>query len=114
VLGPVVGAAVLGDGLGEVERVIAVAELGERLLVAVERGLARLDLGVEEDVILTRVVAPVRVLAGLNMPAVLFEMGYLTNPDQEKRATADDGRSVLVQAIYDAVNRFALAEAGGK
>jgi hypothetical protein len=41
-------------------------------------------------------------------------MGYLTNPDQEKRATADDGRSVLVQAIYDAINRFALAEAGGK
>jgi N-acetylmuramoyl-L-alanine amidase len=58
--------------------------------------------------------APVRVLAGLNMPAVLFEMGYLTNPDQEKRATADDGRSVLVQAIFDAVNRFALDEAGGK
>ena len=58
--------------------------------------------------------APVRVLAGLNMPAVLFEMGYLTNPDQEKRAATDDGRSGLVQAIYDAVNRFALAEAGGK
>jgi N-acetylmuramoyl-L-alanine amidase len=53
--------------------------------------------------------APLRVLAGLNMPAVLFEMGYLTNAEQEKRATADDGRSVLVQAIYDAVNRFALA-----
>jgi N-acetylmuramoyl-L-alanine amidase len=56
--------------------------------------------------------APVRVLAGLDMPAVLFEMGYLTNPDQEKRAAADEGRSALVQAIYDAVNRFALAEAG--
>ena len=56
--------------------------------------------------------APLRVLAGLNMPAVLFEMGYLTNPEQEKRAAADEGRSALVQAIYDAVNRFALAEAG--
>jgi len=53
--------------------------------------------------------APLRVLAGLNMPAVLFEMGYLTNADQEKRATGDEGRTVLVQAIYDAVNRFALA-----
>ena len=58
--------------------------------------------------------APLRVLAGLNMPAVLFEMGYLTNPEQEKRATADDGRTVLVQAIYDAVNRFALAGPSGK
>jgi N-acetylmuramoyl-L-alanine amidase len=59
--------------------------------------------------------APLRVLAGLNMPAVLFEMGYLTNAEQEKRATADDGRTALVQAIYDAVNRFALAGGlGGK
>ena len=58
--------------------------------------------------------APLRVLAGLNMPAVLFEMGYLTNAEQEKRATAEDGRTVLVQAIYDAVNRFALAGLGGK
>jgi N-acetylmuramoyl-L-alanine amidase len=57
--------------------------------------------------------APLRVLAGLNMPAVLFEMGYLTNADQEKRVTADEGRAALVQAMYDAVNRFALALPGG-
>ena len=57
--------------------------------------------------------APLRVLAGLNMPAVLFEMGYLTNAEQEKRATADDGRTALVQAVYDAVNRFALAGGSG-
>src|SRR5688572_5327569 len=56
--------------------------------------------------------APLRVLAGLNMPAVLFEMGYLTNSAQEKRVTADEGRTALVQAVYDAVNRFALA--GGR
>lgn len=58
--------------------------------------------------------APLRVLAGVNMPAVLFEMGYLTNADQEKRLTADEGRTALVQALYDAVNRFALAAAGGR
>ena len=58
--------------------------------------------------------APLRVLAGLNMPAVLFEMGYLTNAGQEKSATGDEGRSVLVQAIYDAVNRFALAAPAGR
>jgi N-acetylmuramoyl-L-alanine amidase len=58
--------------------------------------------------------APLRVLAGVNMPAVLFEMGYLTNADQEKRVTADEGRTALVQALYDAVNRFALAAAGGR
>jgi N-acetylmuramoyl-L-alanine amidase len=58
--------------------------------------------------------APLRVLAGLNMPAVLFEMGYLTNAGQEKSATGDEGRTVLVQAIYDAVNRFALAAPAGR
>jgi len=58
--------------------------------------------------------APLRVLAGLNMPAVLFEMGYLTNAAQEKSATGDEGRTVLVQAIYDAVNRFALAAPAGR
>src|SRR5688500_19738229 len=28
--------------------------------------------------------APLRVLIGANMPAVLVETGFLTNPDQEK------------------------------
>ncbi len=55
--------------------------------------------------------APLRVLAGLDMPAVLFEMGYLTNPAQEKAAATDDARAALVQAVYDAVNRFATEPA---
>jgi len=50
--------------------------------------------------------APLRVLAGLDMPAVLFEMGYLTSPAQEKGAASDDARAALVQAVYDALNRF--------
>ena len=29
--------------------------------------------------------AGLRALAGANMPAVLIEMGYLSNPDEEKR-----------------------------
>jgi N-acetylmuramoyl-L-alanine amidase len=58
--------------------------------------------------------APLRVLAGLNMPAVLFEMGYLTNAGQEKSLTGDEGRTLVVQAIYDAVNRFALAAPAGR
>ena len=55
--------------------------------------------------------APLRVLAGLDMPAVLFEMGYLTNPAQEKAAANDDARAALVQAVYEAVNRFATEPA---
>jgi N-acetylmuramoyl-L-alanine amidase len=51
--------------------------------------------------------APLRVLAGLDMPAVLFEMAYLTNAEQEKTAGTDDARGAIVQAVFDAVSRFA-------
>ena len=50
--------------------------------------------------------APLRVLESANMPAVLIEMGYLTNPDQERQLAADEFQNTLVQAIYDAVVRF--------
>ena len=33
--------------------------------------------------------APFRVLVGANMPAVLVEMGFLTNPEQEKQLASD-------------------------
>ena len=32
--------------------------------------------------------APFRVLVGANMPAVLVEIGYLSNPDEEKALTS--------------------------
>jgi N-acetylmuramoyl-L-alanine amidase len=51
--------------------------------------------------------APLRVLAGLNMPAAIVELGFLTNPDQEKQVTSDEPRATLVQAVVDAVGRYA-------
>jgi N-acetylmuramoyl-L-alanine amidase len=50
--------------------------------------------------------APLRVLEGINMPAVLVEMAFLTNPDQEKLATSDNYKSTVAQAIVDAIGRF--------
>jgi N-acetylmuramoyl-L-alanine amidase len=50
--------------------------------------------------------APLRVLEPANMPAVLLEMGYLTNPDQEKRLADPDFQNALVQALVDAVVKF--------
>ena len=40
------------------------------------------------------------------MPAVLIEMGYLTNPTQEKRWPAANSRTAIAQAILDAIVRF--------
>lgn len=62
--------------------------------------------------------APLRVLVGANMPAVLIEMGFMTNPEQEAQLQTDAHQSALVQAIVDAVigfrdRRMAPAVEGG-
>jgi N-acetylmuramoyl-L-alanine amidase len=50
--------------------------------------------------------APLRVLESANMPAVLVEVGYLSNPDQEKLIGGEAFQSGVVQALYDAVVRY--------
>jgi len=50
--------------------------------------------------------APCRVLVGANMPAVLIEMGFLTNPAQEKQLTSDEFQNQVVQALVSAITRF--------
>jgi N-acetylmuramoyl-L-alanine amidase len=50
--------------------------------------------------------APLRLLAGANMPAALIEVAYLTNPDQEARLASDDFRASVAQAVFSAIVRF--------
>jgi N-acetylmuramoyl-L-alanine amidase len=50
--------------------------------------------------------APLRVLVGANMPAVLVELGFITNPDQEAQLQSDAHQNNLVQAILDAVIQY--------
>jgi N-acetylmuramoyl-L-alanine amidase len=50
--------------------------------------------------------APLRVLEGADTPAVLIEMLYVSNPDQEKAAGTEEFKSALSQALYNAVARF--------
>jgi N-acetylmuramoyl-L-alanine amidase len=50
--------------------------------------------------------APLRVLVGANMPAVLIEMGFITNPGQEKQLVSAEYQNDVVQSIVDAVIRF--------
>jgi N-acetylmuramoyl-L-alanine amidase len=49
---------------------------------------------------------PFRVLVGANMPAVLIELGFLTNPQEEQRLAADNHQSALVQALLDGILRY--------
>jgi N-acetylmuramoyl-L-alanine amidase len=57
--------------------------------------------------------APLRVLESANMPAVLVELGYLTNGDQEKLLAGDAFANAFVQALADAVVRFRDALTAG-
>lgn len=50
--------------------------------------------------------APLRAVAGVNMPAVVVEMLFLTNPDQEKAAATPEFRDRMVAALAEAVSRF--------
>ncbi|MDQ3171060.1 MAG: N-acetylmuramoyl-L-alanine amidase, partial [Acidobacteriota bacterium] len=78
--------------LPESERLsrIVVAELGARVPMH-PRGLDK---------------APFRVLIGANMPAILIETGFLTNPDQEKALAGDALQNEIAQAIAAAVARY--------
>jgi N-acetylmuramoyl-L-alanine amidase len=50
--------------------------------------------------------ATLRVLESANMPAVLVEMGYLTNADQEKLLVSDAFQNAIVQSLFDAIVKF--------
>ncbi|CAN5792922.1 hypothetical protein BH18ACI5_BH18ACI5_11420 [soil metagenome] len=50
--------------------------------------------------------APFRVLVGANMPAVLVEMGFLSNPAQARQLASDQYQNTIVEALVDAIVRF--------
>ena len=50
--------------------------------------------------------APFRVLAGANTPAVLIEMGFMSNPEQEAQLTDPDFQASIVEALVASVIRF--------
>jgi N-acetylmuramoyl-L-alanine amidase len=53
--------------------------------------------------------APFRVLVGANMPAVLVETGFITNPVEEKRLSTPEYQSQVVNALLVAVVRYKAA-----
>ena len=58
--------------------------------------------------------APFRVLVGANMPAVLVEIGFITNAEQEKLLASDDFQNAIVQGLVEAVARFRDARASAR
>ncbi len=58
--------------------------------------------------------APLRVLESANMPAVIVELGYLSNADDARRLANADQQGVIAQALFDAIQRFRDLLAGGE
>ncbi len=50
--------------------------------------------------------APFRVLLGAAMPAVLVELGFLSNPSEETKLQDPEYREQLVEALVRALMRF--------
>lgn len=50
--------------------------------------------------------APFRVLVGANMPAILVEMGFISNPEQERQMTQPGFQTRVAEAIVAGVVRF--------
>ena len=50
--------------------------------------------------------APFRVLLGANMPAVLVEIGYLSNDEQEAALAGGGFQDQVAQGIFDAIAQF--------
>ncbi len=57
--------------------------------------------------------APFRVLVGANMPAVLVEMGFISNPDQEAQLTSTTFQAAIVNGLLRSIVRYRDDVAGG-
>ncbi|MEO6259507.1 MAG: N-acetylmuramoyl-L-alanine amidase [Thermoanaerobaculia bacterium] len=50
--------------------------------------------------------APFKVLVGATMPAVLVEVAFITNPDEESRIRSEEFQKIVVSALTTAVERY--------
>ena len=50
--------------------------------------------------------APMRSIAGANMPALLIEMGYLSNPEEEQLLRSNEFQNGIALALTEAVSAF--------
>ena len=70
-------------------------------------GLIRKHLTQEnKDLKLTSTGAPLIVMSGIDMPAVLIEIGYITNPLDAKALSDETRMSNLAHSICDAIDDF--------
>jgi N-acetylmuramoyl-L-alanine amidase len=82
------------------------APAGRQLAETLSRTLTAMPARPEVRVMQT----PLTVLKGAQMPAVLIEIGYLTNPATEKSLTAEDHLAAYARAIIQGIDLFMAAQ----
>ena len=73
--------------------------LAEYVQTALTQSKARRSRGVHE--------APLAVLIGARMPAVLVEVSYISNPEEERRLKIPEYREQIAFSLYQAIKSYA-------
>lgn len=84
--------------LAQVEYLEASSKLAGAIQAGLNEALGLKDRGVRQ--------APFKVLVGATCPAVLVELGFISNPDEEKLLGDDAYRQKLAQVLAEAIRRF--------
>ena len=84
--------------LAQSQHLAASQQLGSLIQYELSQTLGLTNRGVRQ--------APFAVLVGATMPAVLLELGFITNPDEEAELLDPAYRAQLVDAVVKAVVRF--------
>jgi N-acetylmuramoyl-L-alanine amidase len=99
---------VFGGGTRDIE--VILWEMAQARYIEESAALAKeVEAGLRERVPMsTRAIqqAPFRVLVGANMPAVLVEMGFITNVEQERQLVSEPFQSSIVQSLVDSIIRY--------
>jgi N-acetylmuramoyl-L-alanine amidase len=105
---------VLGGGSREIE--VILWEMAQARYIDQSATFARaVEAALREKITMSRrpiQQAPFRVLGGANMPAILVEMGFLSNAQQEQQLVGDDYQNVIVQQLVEGIVRFRGAAPG--
>lgn len=57
--------------------------------------------------------APFRVLIGVNAPAVLVEVAFITNPEEEQKVASEEFRKAVAETLAGSLDNFFRASTGG-
>jgi N-acetylmuramoyl-L-alanine amidase len=93
------------------EKVDESKEFAEKIQASLRKNLAsgkarKFDRGVKK--------APFVVLIGADMPAILAEISFLSNPEEEKRLKTEKHRQQIAEALYEGVANYADTLSGVK